>query len=250
MHYRFAKHQASQRKGRQLPLPFGQPGGRGRGAGRNHTACTPGTRASFFICNQGHVPSSPSPRNTAVRRAPFTGPIAERRENYLEIMVLIMGHSRHLADESGDAWLVCPLAPWWVPTLLPHPDCPQGSHASSLNGGTFRLLGKSIFSLHFILTFFPSLIQESKQESSSVQSLQRRGVVVRFQEVGQWELDSGNPRMCELVPAPAADSALRVWGKARAPGDPFIVCTSGAEVQPSEGCHSIPHSQEGTALGS
>lgn len=43
-------------------------------------------------------------------------------------------------------------------------------------------------------------------------------------------------------------SALRVWGKARASGDPFIVCTSGVEVQPSDGCHSIPHSQEGRRL--
>lgn len=130
MHYRFAKHRAGQRKGRQLPLPSGQPGGRGLGAGRTHAAPTPGTGASFSICNQGNVPSSPSPRNTALRGAPFTGPIAERRENYPEIMMLIMGRSGCLADEDGDAWLVCPLAPWRVPELLPQPDGRRRSHMS------------------------------------------------------------------------------------------------------------------------
>lgn len=37
-------------------------------------------------------------------------------------------------------------------------------------------------------------------------------------------------------------------GKASVPGDPFIVGTSKAGVQPSESFHSVPHSQERGSL--
>lgn len=66
MHYRFAQGEASQRKGRQTArAPRGAAPGAGRGA---IEAGALGTPASFFICNQGQVPSSPAPSQAPLPR--------------------------------------------------------------------------------------------------------------------------------------------------------------------------------------
>lgn len=187
MHYRFAKREASQRKGRQIIATLQAAGWEGTRSGSRtitpHECETRGLNFSFAI--KATSPILVVSETPVLLRAPFTGHIAERRENYAEIMVLIMGqqvaeklsqslHTRR-RERPGDARPVvpCPLAPLLVRALL-HPAPPpqlQRWRVSFLNRDMFRLLGKSFFfsisSPHFIKS------KEIKEDSSRLQRIQR-----------------------------------------------------------------------------
>lgn len=159
-----------------------QWGGRGTRRGPQaimlHECETHGLNFSFAI--NATSPLLVVPETSVLSWAPFTGRIDERRENYAEIMVLIMGRqvaaelsrwrlqmsSRREAggcaapDVRGPApvpWHPC----WSTRSCPPLHTAAAGSHVSSLNWDMFRLLEKSIFPLHFIRT--PLLMQENKQ---------------------------------------------------------------------------------------
>lgn len=146
-----------------------------------------------------------------------------------------MGCSGHLAHEDGGAWLACLLVPRRVPARLPHPNCRGRGCVSSRNGGTFRLLGKFIFS-HFILFFF---FKSRKARESRVQSIERRGVG-EIPGRGQWESDSERPRKWALlVPAPATDPAWGVWGRQVPLGTPSS--SPPGKQEPSQASAAIPY---------
>lgn len=112
MHYRFAKREASQRKGRQIIATLQAAGWEGTRSGSRtitpHECETRGLNFSFAI--KATSPILVVSETPVLLRAPFTGHIAERRENYAEIMVLIMGQqvaeklSQSLHTRRREAW--------------------------------------------------------------------------------------------------------------------------------------------------